>query len=264
MKNLSENIPEKLFALLEAMARDFPSLLKDNLVGIYLWGSLTYDGFDERCSDADAVVVTRKGLNKREFSALDEWFGNQLKKNPWTGKLDMRFFIDGEFLDKNSRCVGYHFGKLTRHGSDANPFFWINIAESGITLWGKPAKAIAPKVPPEVLNAALFLELDYLKEGLPKYAGDKSDEAFFYTSYAVLTACRIFYTAFNRKLVSKDTASNFALENLPEKWRSIIQAAKIKRIKGKGAKTAKYETDAINFVHFIESRVKTLFQNDFE
>ena len=144
MSNLPENIPENLFVLLGEMADDFPTLLANNLVGIYLWGSLTYDGFDERCSDADLIVVTRRNINKREFSALEDWFAKQLKKNSWAEKLDMRFVIDGEFLDKTSRCCGYHFGKLTRHGSDANPIIWVNIAESGITLLGKPAKEIAP------------------------------------------------------------------------------------------------------------------------
>ncbi|HSK73355.1 MAG TPA: aminoglycoside adenylyltransferase domain-containing protein [Pyrinomonadaceae bacterium] len=244
--------------LLARMACDFPSLLKDNLTGIYLWGSLTYDGFDERCSDVDVIVVTKKDINEREFSALDDWFAIQLTKNFWTSKLDMRFVIDGEFLDKTSRCVGYHFGKLTRHGSDANPIIWVNIKESGITLWGKPAREIAPFVSDKVLNDALILELEYLKEDLAANAGDESDLAFFHNSYAVLTACRIFYTAFNRKLVSKDTASNFALKNLPEKWRGIILTAKENRIKGKGSKTAQLEKDAMDFVYFIENRVKEM------
>jgi hypothetical protein len=62
--------------------------------------------------------------------------------------MDMRFVIDREFLDKTSRCCGfYHYiGKLTRHGSDGNPIVWMNIARSGITLWGNDAKLIAPYV----------------------------------------------------------------------------------------------------------------------
>lgn len=258
MKNLPEIKSDELSALLSDMARDFPSLLKGNLTGIYLWGSLTYEGFDERCSDADVIVVTRRDINEREFSALDDWFANQLTKNFWTGKLDMRFVIDGEFLDKTSRCVGYHFGKLTRHGSDANPFIWVNIKESGITLWGKPAQEIAPFVSDKLLDDALILELEYLKEDLAVNAGDKSDLAFFHNSYAVLTACRIFYTAHHRRLVSKDTASSFALKNLPEKWHGIILTAKESRIKGKGSKTTRLETDAVDFVHLVENSVKEI------
>src|SRR5467141_145003 len=71
----------------------------------------------------------------------------------------------------------------------------MNIAESGITLWGQDAKRIAPHVSHECLLEALKLELNYLKEDLAANAGDRSDKAFVLNAYAVLTACRILYSA---------------------------------------------------------------------
>ena len=44
------NIPNDPSQLLQAMVNDFPVMLRENLVGIYLWGSLTYDAFDETCA----------------------------------------------------------------------------------------------------------------------------------------------------------------------------------------------------------------------
>ncbi len=258
MNNFPKDIPENLSALLEEMANDFPPILENNLVGIYLWGSLTYEAFDERYSDVDCIVVTRRDINEREFSALEHWFEKSLEQNPWTHKLDIRFVIDKEFLDKSSKCCGFHFGKFVRHGSDGNPIIWVNIGQSGITLWGKSAQEIAPQVTNECLNEALLLELEYLKEDLAANAGDKSNLAFFHNSYAVLTACRIFCTAQNAALVSKDIASAWTLENVPEKWHPIINTAKENRLAGKGLKTAKLENDAMDFICFIENRVKSL------
>jgi hypothetical protein len=255
---LPENIPEKLSALLVALANDFPALLEGNLVGIYLWGSLTYDAFDAQCSDADAIVVTREDISEREFTRLEDWFNKQLEANEWTGRLDMRFVIDTEFLDKTSCCCGYHFGKFTRHGSDGNPIIWLNIGQSGITLYGTPAREIAPAITNEILHDALLLELEYLKEDLAANAGDKSDLAFFHNSYAVLTACRIFYTARNNSLVSKDTAAAWTLENITPEWHAVVKTAQANRLAGNGKKTAELEQDAIDFVSFIESRVKSL------
>ena len=37
------NLHNDLSQLLQAMVNDFPVMLRENLVGIYLWGSLTYD-----------------------------------------------------------------------------------------------------------------------------------------------------------------------------------------------------------------------------
>ncbi len=215
--NLPTGIPKDLANLLQVMATDFPAILREDLVGIYLWGSLTYNAFDATCSDVDSIVVTRRDLDHREFSEVDEWFRNKRGQNRWVERIDMRFVVENEFLDKASRCCGFyhHTGKLVRHGSDGNPIIWLNIAQSGITLWGKDAKLIVPQVSAECLNDALLLELNYLKEGLASKVGDRSDKAFIYNAYAVLTACRILYSAHHRTLVSKDQAYTWAIETGP-------------------------------------------------
>lgn len=242
------------------MAADFPVILSGNLVGIYLWGSLTYDAFDETCSDVDCVAVTRRDLDDREFSAVDEWFRNQGRHNPWVRRIDMRFVINQEFLDKTSCCCGfYHYiGKLIRTGSDGNPIIWINVAQSGVTLWGKDAKAIAPYVSAQCLNDALLLELNYLKEDLAANAGDRSDDAFIHNAYAVLTACRILYSARHGTLVSKEQAYTWAMEKVPPPWRPVIQAARQDRLKHAGSTTPQREEDAMRFVEFVTREVKRL------
>src|SRR5437762_3186013 len=148
----------------------------------------------------------------------------------WTWE---RFVIDKEFLDKTSRCCGfYHYtGKLVRHGSDGNPIIWMNIGQSGITLWGKEAKLIAPGISDQCLNDALLLEVNYLREGLASNVGDQTDKAFVYNAYAVLTACRILYSAHHRALVTKYQAYAWAMETVPSMWAAIIRTAKENRLK---------------------------------
>jgi predicted nucleotidyltransferase len=256
------NIPKDLSNLLEAMATDFPVILRGNLVGIYLWGSLTYDAFDETFSDVDCVGVTRRDLDDREFPDVNEWFKKKGEQNRWVKRIDMRFAIEHEFLDKESRCCGfYHYtGKLVRHGSDGNPIIWVNIAQSGITLWGQDAKVIAPHVSGQCLNDALLLELNYLKEDLASNAGDRSDKAFVHNAYAVLTACRILYSAHHRTLISKNRASNWAMETVPPKWRAVIRAAEDNRLKNAGSTTPGLEQDAMRFVEFVTAEVNRVLK----
>ena len=118
---LPPKIPNDLSDLLHTMAADFSAILRENLVGLYLWGSLTYDAFDETCSDVDLVAVTQRDLDAREFSELDAWFTSKKELNRWVARIDMRFVIDHEFLDNSSRCCGFyhHTPKLTRHAKDA-------------------------------------------------------------------------------------------------------------------------------------------------
>ena len=245
--SLPKNIPKDLSSLLEAMATDFPAILHGNLVGIYVWGSLTYDAFDEICSNVDCVGVTRRDFDDREFSELVK-------------RIDMRFVIDREFLDKASRCCGFyhHTGRLTRHGSDGNPIIWLNIAQSGITLWGEDAKSIAPQVSDQCLNDALLLELNYLKEDLTANAGDHSNRAFIHNAYAVLTACRILYSAHHRALASKDQAYGWAMETVPPVWRAVIHAAKENRLRNAGSTAPQLEEDAKQFVEFVSGEVNRI------
>lgn len=256
------NIPADLSDLLQAMARDFPAILRGNLVGIYLWGSLTYDAFDQRCSDVDCVAVTRRDLDGREFSELSEWFKSKREQNRWVARLDMRFVIDQEQLYKKSRCCGFYpyTGKLVRHGSDGNPIIWMNVAQSGITLWGKDAKLVAPQVSDQCLNDALMLELEYLKQDLASNAGDRSDKAFIHNAYAVLTACRILFSAHHRTLVSKDRAYGWAMETVPPAWRPIIQAAHRDRLKNGGSTNAELEQNAMRFVEYVIREVDRILK----
>lgn len=237
-------------------------MLRENLVGICLWGSLAYDAFDEACSDVDCVGVTRPDLDDREFSQLEEWFKNKGEQNRWVSRIDMRFVIDHEFLDKASKCCGFYpcMGKLLRHGSDGNPIIWMNIARSVITLWGTDAKLISPHVSDQRLNDALLLELNYLKQSLTSNAGDRSEKAFIHNAYAVLTACRILYPACQKALASKDQVCGWAMETLPPMWRTIIQAAKENRLKNAGSTTRQLEQDAMRFVEFVTLEVNRILE----
>ena len=172
----------------------------------------------------------------------------------------MRFVIDREFLDKASRCCGFyhHTGRLARHGSDGNPIIWVNIAQSGITLWGEDAKFIAPQVSDQCLNDALLLELNYLKEDLTANAGDRSNRAFIHNAYAVLTACRILYSAHLRALASKDQAYGWSMETVPPVWRAVIHAAKENRLRNAGSTTPQLEEDAKQFVEFVSGEVNRI------
>ncbi len=45
--------------------------------------------------------------------------------------------------------------------------------------------------------------------------GDRSDKAFIHNAYAVLTVCRILYSASHRALVSKNQAYGWTMETVP-------------------------------------------------
>ena len=256
------DVPDELALFLSRLKRDFPALLGRELVGIYLWGSLTYHAFDPRHSDVDCIVVTAHDLADREFSDLKQWFQEAWETDPWARRLDLRFVIQHELLDKKSRCCQFHFGEFIRTGSDGNPFICMNLKESGMTLWGVDARRVAPEVSRTVLREALLLELAYLKEDLAVNAGNPSDLACQHLAYAVLTACRIGYTACHGTLVSKQQAFDWALRTLPAAWHPLVIAAEKNRRRLTGVKTASEEGAAREFVRFIEAYAREAFSRE--
>ena len=87
-------------------------------------------------------------------------------------------------------------------------------------------------------------------------AGDRFDKTFVYNAYAVLTACRILYSAHHRALVSKDQAYAWAMETAPPLWRPVIHAAKENRLRNRGSTTPQLEQDAMHFLEFVAGEVQ--------
>jgi hypothetical protein len=46
----------------------FPVTLRENREGIHLWGSLTYEAFDETCCDVDCIAVARLAVSLRNWT----------------------------------------------------------------------------------------------------------------------------------------------------------------------------------------------------
>src|SRR5947208_3400732 len=110
-------IPAQVSVLLQNLAAELPVILGKNLVGIYLYGSLTQRAFNPDGSDVDCIVVTRRDLSDAQFRRLDAWLARAAQSNPWVTRLQMSVLIRDEILTMNSKACLYQFGELKRSGS---------------------------------------------------------------------------------------------------------------------------------------------------
>ncbi len=214
-------------AVLDDLTATLPRVLGGNLVGMYLYGSLTQDAFDPRRSDIDCIAVIHREVTDDEFRRLELQLGRAAAGNPWFARLQLSFLIRDTILVEAPRgnCL-FQFGRLSRVGSDGNPIFWVNVLESGVTLFGPPAETFVPRITRELLDVALLREVGYLSEEIrEKPAGEWRDDPA-YRAYAVLTLCRILYTHAHGAVVSKPRAAEWALESLPTEWHEIIVHAR--------------------------------------
>src|SRR5437868_13847504 len=95
-------IPASVAALLQELTTQLPVLIGRNLVGVYLYGSLTQRAFDPQRSDVDLIVVTRRDLSAAEFKRLDAWLRRARAANDWFARVQMSFLIRDEVLTMNA------------------------------------------------------------------------------------------------------------------------------------------------------------------
>lgn len=196
-----------------------------NLIGIYLYGSLTQRAFDPARSDVDCIVVTRRDLSDAQFARVAAWLKGAARENPWAGRLQVTFLIRDEVLKMDSKACHYQFGQFKRGGSDGNPIIWVNVLRSGVVLHGPPPRSFVPAITPAVLFEALGREVGYLREEISLKAESEWRDVASYRAYAVLTLCRIIYTAERGAVVSKPRAAAWALGRLPAEWHAMIRRA---------------------------------------
>ncbi|HEX8891054.1 MAG TPA: aminoglycoside adenylyltransferase domain-containing protein [Pyrinomonadaceae bacterium] len=211
--------------MLQELTTRLPIILGGNLVGVYLYGSLTQGAFNPRRSDIDLIVVTRHDLSEAQFKRLGGWLTRHAKSNAWTARLQILFLIRDQVLTMNAKACLYQFGELKRSGSDGNPIIWMNVLRSGVILYGPKPETFVPEITSEILFQALKREVGYLREEMIEKPLSEWRDVPMYRAYAVLTLCRILYSVEYGTIVSKRRAARWALKQLPEQWHEIILQA---------------------------------------
>lgn len=225
-------------------------MLEGNLVGLYLYGSITQGAFDPRRSDVDCIVVTSRDLSDREFNDLREWL-KSIASNPWKKRLQITFLIRDQILKVNAKACNLQFGELKRCGSDGNPIVWMNVLASGIVLYGEPPASFVPPISSKLLNEALVREIGYLREEISTKKISEWRDNPKYRIYAVLTICRILYSFERRTVVSKPEAARWALRTLPRDFSTLIKAA-LEPDRRKTLKQIRLD-DLERFITFVEA-----------
>lgn len=222
------NIPKEIPELLNALLAGIQTALDDNLLAVYLRGSLATGDFDPKTSDVDFFVVTEHQLGETGFATIAAMH-DQL------AKLPNRYarHLEGTYIDRTAVrrfSPGEHFPTIFRQEQLVwyeHNYNWVlerwMIREQGIILCGpEPATLIAP-VSSDDLRMAVRLRLrDWVD-----WANRPDDPAWLlprnHKAYAIETMCRALYTLATGTLQSKPRAVAWALATLPDPWRTTVE-----------------------------------------
>ncbi len=204
------------------------TILGDEFVGMYLYGSLASGDFDPKSSDVDFSVVTRDEVAAETVSALEALHeriaAGGLK---WAAKLEGAYVPRGairryEPSDATYPTINEGRFYVARQDSD-----WVIqrhiIREHGVVVAGPDPKTLIDPVSPDDLRRAVLGTLrGWWSEQLRDPVRLRTRE---YQAFAVLTMCRALYTLRHGTLASKPAAARWAQEELGEPWAALIERA---------------------------------------
>ncbi len=223
----------ELREVLEIFTDEVAMALGQNLVGIYLVGSLASGDFDAD-SDVDFLVVTQRELTEAEMGPLQEI---QIKVHAidcYPAKhLEGSYISLGELNDRST--VGkkelYYFDNgSTRYEKATHDNQWHVrwvLRERGITLVGQKPETFMQAIPlQEMINeikAAMLHGMESFQMEIDQPLGFCNSR--FGQSFYVLTYCRMLHSLRTGTVQSKKAGMTWAKQSLDPKWVWLIEQA---------------------------------------
>lgn len=224
-----QRIPPKIKTLLKQITDPYQTILGDNLVGIYIHGSLALGCFNWEKSDIDFIAVVRESLSAGvKLSLLDAV--DQLKKHFPPKGIEMSVVLK-EFCVHFQYPTPYelHFSNDWEERYHTNPMLLCDdriktdydlaahftvLRKAGISFYGPPVTGVFGDVPVKC----------YL-DSIQRDVGNAEEDILACPLYVVLNLCRVLAYRRDGLILSKKQGGNWGIENLPAEYGRIIEQA---------------------------------------
>lgn len=228
-----ENCPVALQNQVNALTFSLHEFLGDNLVAVYLYGSLACGDFVMQNSDVDLIGVVKTRLNPFKRLAIAQ---KMLLWNKTPAPVEISLITLDHLNEQPPLRCQFHFStKWEKKYQDfiekKDPTHWILKQDfedpdipahlyltrfKSIALLGEKASDVLPKISENDFVASVCADFKDLKWN----PTDVSD-----CTYRILTLCRILAFKERRKILSKNKAAQYALTRLSLKKQAIVQRA---------------------------------------
>ena len=215
--------------LADEFASRAKEILGDNLVGVYLHGSAVMGCFNPARSDIDLIVVVRKALTKevkRHFMDMVVALNDRAPAkgiemsivtknvcNPFVYPTPFDLHFSAMHLNWYRENPNDYVEKMRGTDIDLAGHFVI-ITKRGQCLCGVPIDEVFGEVPKEAY-------MDSIRNDVSEAREDIIDN----TMYIVLNLARVLAYKRDGLILSKKEGGEWALENLPDEYHPLIEAA---------------------------------------
>jgi hypothetical protein len=203
--------------------------LGDDLVGLYLHGSLGLGGFDPASSDVDVLVATAAPPPGPAVERLRRLHRDLRTHGSWAARLEVVYLPLAALRRFDPEDAGrYPIGAsdrdfaLGRQGPTWVLDRWV-AREHGLVVVGPDPRELIDPIGPDQLRAAVRASL------AGHWALEGTDVAWLrprnYQAFAVLSMCRDLYALEQGTLVSKPAAAAWASRRLGPPWSAQVDRA---------------------------------------
>ena len=210
------------------------SILQDDLVGIYLYGSLAMECFNPKSSDIDIILIVRKRLLKEKRKKIIEYLKEVCSK---TKRLELSIVCENVLRNPQYPIiVDLHFeywGEIFENERDKEILSNLYTARKrGFCIWGKPISNVFSEIPQQHHLRSVIEDLNCTR----KYLHENPESVGYDPAvYWVLGSCRILAFIREHKVLSKLEGGQWGLVNLPEQYHDLLKLA-ILHYQGKNKK----------------------------
>ena len=216
--------------ILDLLLKRVRDILKEQFVGMYLYGSLSSGDFNPETSDIDFLVVTTDYLSERTISEL-----GAMHKQTWATSLKRAGKLEGAYIPKEliskhnpkgAACPTINEGKfyLDSPGSD-----WVIqrhvVRECGVVLEGPDPKTLIDFVSPDDIRSCIMGVLHEWWFPMLNDASWLRDKEDGDRAFAVITMCRVLHGLEHGTITSKPKATQWARTKLDNRWNQLINRA---------------------------------------
>jgi hypothetical protein len=256
-------------ALLRQLLDGTQSILGEQLLGLYLSGSLALGDFDPNSSDIDFVAVLSRPLDAVTVAALTQVHatlrtgttgasgggGGRSEGSPRAPRLE-GFYVPLAAVRQPAPPHAQQdvfVAGWTSCGMRRLRWDWVIecyvVREHGVVLDGPPPATLIAPISREELMASVRATLvdDWSQQvESPEWMLPRYEQAF-----VILTMCRAWYVLTGGPYVSKPEAARWAQQHLPPEWAPLIERALAWRADATRDEAGLRET--LRFMHFTLS-----------
>ena len=212
--------------LLAIINKKYEKILCENLVGIYVHGSIAFGCFSWERSDIDFIVVVDNPISQQIKLQLLQVLIDLSDEAPVKGfemsvvlkKYCEKFIyptpyelhFSNDYYEENSRNLSLLCVESLEGDPDLAAHFSI-IRSVGVVLCGKPISEVFGTVTNE----------DYL-DSIRKDVENAKEDVVEYPIYVILNLCRVYAYMKEGLILSKEKGGQWGLDNLPSKYHGMI------------------------------------------